>query len=175
MHWSFATAYINSLASGAIFYANIYYLHLKTHRWLSVHVLHVPFVLCLSRTPSWCLKADTKAEHSMEHASDSGLVWTLLGLKGWYTGLLIRLFHVSTERLRLTSYAVFLTRSSDRSSSLFGFSIWVRLLDTVRQPAEETVAASGRLPTSGHVLSVGSKRHRALKIHDGLKDNVETL
>lgn len=85
------------------------------------------------------LKAETKAEHSMEHGSDSDLVWTLLGLKGWYTGLLIRLFHVSTERLRLTSNAVFLTRSSDRSSSLFGFSIWVR------QPAEETVAASGRV------------------------------
>lgn len=82
------------------------------------------------------------------------MVGPLLGLKGWYTGLQVRRVQVSAERLTLTSYAVFRTRSSDSSSSLLGFSIWLRPRDTVRQPAEQTVAASGRLPASGHVLSV---------------------
>lgn len=158
------------------FYTPIFLISTSEHKvdWASMSSMF-PLSFGYRARRRGALKAETQAEHSMEHESDSGLVWTLLGLKGWYTGLLIRLFHVSTERLRLTSYAVFLTRSSDRSSSLFGFSIWIRPLDTVRQPAEETVAASGRLPTSRHVLSEGSKRHRALKIHDGLEDNVETV
>lgn len=93
-------------------------------------------------------------------------VRVLLGLNGWYTGLETRLFQVSRDRLRLTSYAVLLTRSSDSSSCLLGLSICVCPSCSVLQPAEEAAAAPGRLPTRGHVLSECPMRLQTPKIND---------
>lgn len=93
-------------------------------------------------------------------------VRVLLGLNGWYTGLEIRLFQVSRDRLRLTSYAVLLTRSSDSSSCLLGLSICVCPSCSVLQPAEEAAAAPGGLPTRGHVLSECQMRLLTPKMND---------
>lgn len=92
--------------------------------------------------PTWHIRART----------DRHFLRNLLGLNGWYTGLETRLFHVSRERLKLTSYAVLLTRSSDSSSCLPGLSIGVRPSYNVLQPAEEAVAAPARLPVALHVV-----------------------
>lgn len=94
------------------------------------------------KVPTWHIRART----------DGHFMRNLLGLNGWYTGLDTRLFHVSRERLKLTSYAVLRTRSSDSSSCLPGLSIGVRPSYTVLQPAEEAVAAAARLPVALHVL-----------------------
>lgn len=88
----------------------------------------------------------------------------LLGLNGWYTGLEVRLFHVSRDRLRLTSYAVLLTRSSDSSSCLLGLSICVFPSYNVLQPIEDAVATPGGLPTTEHVQPLCRGRLQPWKI-----------
>lgn len=77
----------------------------------------------------------------------------LLGLNGWYTGLEIRLFHVSRDRLRLTSYAAFLTRSSASSRSLSCLSICACPSCSIL-----------RLPLAGHVLHECPGRIQTQKI-----------
>lgn len=97
---------------------NSYYSHL--------HVQHVPLCplcpLCVTQDVAVRLRPHTQTDRDRQRDTDSGhtqpVFRVLLGLNGWYTGLEIRLFQVSSDRVRLTSYAAFLTRSSDNNNNL---------------------------------------------------------
>ena len=86
-----------------------------------------------------------------------GDIWVLLGLNGWYTGPETRLFQVSRQRLRLTSYAALRTRSSDRSSSRPGLSIAVLPGPSAGGGGGGGGDERGRLPVRGHVLAASAE------------------